>query len=181
MSSFLPLNAKLEVRAGTRSPFNCENAIIRSSVKTVAQVLVLRVGAHAHERQDGNRFLSSKRFAVWREIRWTGRCALAYHAINLQGSHHILQFHLPHPFQRLANAILDLVEDLLGNANAARFGQWFDAGGDVDAIANDVLITMDNIASMNSNTNLEIPMRWIEGIPLRDHLLYFNPALHGRQ
>jgi hypothetical protein len=131
--------------------------------------------------KNGNRFLSLRRFVVWREIRRTGRCAPAYHAINLQRSHHILQFHLPHPFQRLGDAIRDLVEDLLGNTNAARFGQWFDASGDIDPIANHVVITMDNIASMNSDTNLEIPLRWIDGISLRDHLLNFNPALHCRQ
>src|SRR6266487_2111641 len=129
MSSFLPLNAKLEVRAGTRSPFNCENAIIRSSV----------------------------------------RPSLRY---SFSGSELML---------RKGNTVLDLVEDLLGNTNAARSGQWFDASSDVDAIANHVVITTDNIARVNSDTNLKYLLRWLGGISLCDHLLNFNPALHCPQ
>ena len=108
-------------------------------------------------------------------------CALVSDPINLKRPDHILEFHLPHPFQRIGKAILDLIEDLLGNTNAACSGQWYDASSDVDAIANHVVSTTDNIAGVNSDTNLEIPLRWIGGISLGDRLLDFNPALHCRQ
>ena len=89
------------------------------------------------------------------ETRWTGRCALVSDPINLQRPHHILKFHLAYPLHRFGNAILDLVEDLPGDTNAACSGQWFDTSGDVDSIPNHIVIAPHNIASMNSDTHLE--------------------------
>ena len=54
-SSFFPLNAKEDVRAATCRPDTLASAVIRSSVNAVAEVLVLPVRAHVHERQHGDR------------------------------------------------------------------------------------------------------------------------------
>ena len=56
-----------------------------------------------------------------------------------------------------------------------------DASSDIDAIANHVVSTTDNIACVNSDTDLEIPLRWIGRVSLSDCLLNFNSALHRRQ
>src|SRR4029453_14482289 len=139
MSSFFPLNAKLEVRAGTRRPFNREKAIIRSSVRP-----------------------SLKYSFSWPELMLTkGRTAMDFPVteilwiwegfgdpVNLQWLLDILECHWPHSFQRFGKVILDLVKNLLRNTNAARTTQWHDASSDVDAIANHVVSMTDNIARM---------------------------------
>jgi hypothetical protein len=90
-----------------------------------------------------------------------GRCALVSDPINLKRPDHILEFHLAHPFRGIDKAILDLIENLLRNTNAALFSQWYDASSDVDAIANHIVSTTDNISGMNSDTDVEFSLRWI--------------------
>ena len=113
--------------------------------------------------------------------RWTRRRALVFDPVNFQRLRDIPECHPPHAFHRIGDAFLDLVEDLLGNANAARSRQWFDASSNVDAIANHVVITTDNVAQVNSDAHLEYPFRWIDRSSLYDRLLNLNPALHCRQ
>ena len=59
-----------------------------------------------------------------RKVRQIGRRALVSDPINLKRPDHILEFDLPHPFQRIDKATLDLIEDLPRNTNAACSGQW---------------------------------------------------------
>jgi hypothetical protein len=76
---------------------------------------------------------------------------------------------------------LDLIEDLLRNANTTGSGQGFNASSDIDAIANYIVLGADHVAQVDSDTYLETALRRINGISLCDRLLNLNPAFHGRQ
>ena len=55
MSASLPLNEKADVRAATRNASIFERALEQFFSQAVAEVFVLRIGAHIDERQNGDR------------------------------------------------------------------------------------------------------------------------------
>ena len=58
---------------------------------------------------------------------------------------------------------IELVPDLLvngmGDANRAGLGESLEAGGDVDAIAEDVAAIDDHVAEIDTDPELETPVR----------------------
>ena len=58
---------------------------------------------------------------------------------------------------------IELVPDLLvngmGDANGARLGESLEAGSDVDAIAKDVVAIDDHVAKIDTDPELETPVR----------------------
>src|SRR5262245_308675 len=109
----------------------------------------------------------------------TRRCAFVFNPVNLERLHDIFECDRPHSFQRFSDALLNLIEDLLRDANTAGSGQAFDASSDVNAIANYIVLGMDHVAQVDSDTHLETALR-INGISLCDRLLNLNPAFHCR-
>jgi hypothetical protein len=57
---------------------------------------------------------------------------------------------------------IELIPDLLingvGDANGTRLGESLEAGGDVDAIAEDVAAVDDNVAEIDTDPELEPPV-----------------------
>ena len=53
----------------------------------------------------------------------------------------------------------DLLVDGLGDANGARLGERLEPGGDVDAIAKDVVAIDDHVAKIDTDPELETPFR----------------------
>src|SRR4029077_17937538 len=149
--------------------------------QTVTQVLVLGVCAHVQERQDGDGFLSARMPVGLHEGRGTRRCSRIFDPVNVQRVHDIFECHRPHPFQRFCKPLLDLIEDLLGNADTAWSRQRFDASSDVHAVPNYIVVAADNVAQVDSYTHLKTPLCWIARISLCDRLLNLNPAFHCLQ
>src|SRR4030095_15092608 len=112
---------------------NLLNALTISS-GAVDAVSFLALGKVFTAFMTGNfAFLSRRELVGLHEIRWIGRCALVSDPVNLKRPDDILEFHLPHSLRRTGKAVRYLIEDLLGNTNAALCGQGYNPSGDVNA------------------------------------------------
>jgi hypothetical protein len=64
--------------------------------------------------------------------------------------------------------MVEAARSILANAgrtaNAARLGQAFEAGGDVDAVAKDVAVFDDDVADVNADAELDAVVRRQRGI-----------------
>ena len=75
--------------------------------------------------------------------------------------------------------VADLVAHGARDANAAGIGEHFETRGDVDAIAENIVLLDDDIAQINADAELDPPRRRHIGIAPRHPALDFGCARHG--
>ncbi len=83
--------------------------------------------------------------------------------------------------QLLRHFVFDLLEHRAGHADAARRGQWLDAGGHVHAITVDVAGLRYHVANMDADSDADLPFDGLRLIALAEGSLQSNGALHRRQ
>jgi hypothetical protein len=71
----------------------------------------------------------------------------------------VLQLRLRQSNERRVDLVANLIEHRSGDADAAGFGQWLDAGGDVHAIAEDVAVPDFDVAEMEANAQPDTVVR----------------------
>ena len=74
---------------------------------------------------------------------------------------------------------LDLVVDAAGDVDAAGLGQRLQAGGDVDAVAEQVVALDHDVAEVDADPELEPPVRRQLGVAGSKLLLDLDRAAHG--
>ena len=113
----------------------------------VGEILLLGIAAHVLERQHGDRRLVGQ----WQC--WCGRLGVALLAecdpIDPHRTRDVLQALLAGVDEVGRHLALHLPPGVLGDRNAARFGDAFDPRRDVDAVAEDVLALDDDIADVD--------------------------------
>jgi hypothetical protein len=65
------------------------------------------------------------------------------------------------------------------DADATRLRQGFEASGDVDPVAKDVVAIDDDVAEIDADTEFNAPFRRHTGIPLGDLPLHVDRTAHG--
>ena len=73
---------------------------------------------------------------------------------------------LAHVFEADIELVLDLVEDVVSDTDAARIGQTFQRWSDVDAVAVDVVVLDDDFAVIDPNPVDDLTFVWNVGIAL---------------
>ena len=72
-----------------------------------------------------------------------------------------------------------MAEGVFGDADPIGLGDAFEPGGDVDAVAEDVVTLDEHIAEMDADAPLHAAVAGNCGIPLRRHLLQRQGAFDG--
>jgi hypothetical protein len=85
--------------------------------------------------------------------------ALGSDAVGADRSRDILKRLLAHVFESEVELAHRILPDPGRNANAARLGQAFEAGGDIDAVAEDVAVLDDDVADVDANAELDASLR----------------------
>src|SRR5579872_4956783 len=84
------------------------------------------------------------------------------------------------PFERIANFVLQLIIDLLRYADAFGFGKWMDSGSNVHGVPENVAAFFaNNIAKMNSDSNLDVPLVFGGNVVVVQRFLDFNRTVYG--
>src|SRR3984893_3399 len=165
-------------------PFDPRQSVQQILAYPVAQILVLLVGTHVHEREHGD---GSLLFAAGLARR-SRRLPLArgrlpgfwpeYDAIHLHRPLDVLQLDLAYARQCLRDFVVYLIEHLLCYRDPTRIGQWLDARGDVHAVAHNVVPPAQDIAQVNANSNLPLSACWSAQVAPGQCLLEFDGAIH---
>jgi hypothetical protein len=74
--------------------------------------------------------------------------------------------------------VADVVMNRIGDEHPAGIGERFDAGGDVDAVAIEVVALDNHVAEIDADAQFDAALRRDTGVPLRHRLLHFNRAAH---
>ena len=73
----------------------------------------------------------------------------------------------------------DLTVGVFGKADAARFANPLQSGGDVDAVAHQVAVAfLDHVAEMDADPKFDAPVRCDPSVALDHRPLDFNGAVH---
>src|SRR5262249_38742710 len=83
----------------------------------------------------------------------------------------ILEHHVFQP-------MVDLVAHRGRDADAARFGKHFETRGDVDTVAEDIVVLDDHVAQIDAEAKLDPPCRRDVGVASRHAALNFRGAHH---
>ena len=75
-------------------------------------------------------------------------------------------------------AVAHLVMDRIGDEHPAGISQGFDPGGDVDAVAIEVVALDDHVAEIDADAQFDAAVRFDPGVPLGHRLLHFDRAAH---
>ncbi len=148
----------------------------------IGEILLFGIAAHVVERKHGDGgFVGNgrrRRFFRHRGLR-LNRDA------NLQRIHSdrigdVLELHCAAIIDRQIEPCLDLPVGLVGETDTARFAYAFQPGGDVDAIAHQIAITLlDDIPQMNADAKFDAALRGQPGIAFDHAALHFDGAAHG--
>src|SRR5215470_9783884 len=74
--------------------------------------------------------------------------------------------------------VAHLVMDRIGDEHAAGGGQGFDARGDVDAVAVEVVSLDNNVAEIDADAQLDAVVRLDARVPPGHYLLHLDRAAH---
>ena len=74
--------------------------------------------------------------------------------------------------------VTDLVAHHPADADAARFGQTFETGGDVDPVAENIAVLDDDVALVNADPEHDAPVRRHAGVAFRHRALHVHRAAH---
>jgi hypothetical protein len=95
---------------------------------------------------------------------------------------HRLSYISKGPLSHIIAGDLDLASHLpigiIGHADPARFGDAFKAGGNIDAVAEDIIIIKNDVTDMNADAEFDPLILRHGGILLGHAALEFNRAAH---
>ena len=91
----------------------------------------------------------------------------------------VLDALLAHILEAVGQLPPDMIPHAAGDADAAGLGQAFDAGGDVDAIAEDVAVLHHDVAEIDADAKPHLALRRQLLIRLREIALDLHRALDG--
>jgi hypothetical protein len=74
--------------------------------------------------------------------------------------------------------VADMVVHRPRHADPAGLGQGFEAGGDVDAVAVDVVVVADDVAEIDADAEFDAPLGRHIGVALGHSLLHLDGAAH---
>ncbi len=129
--------------------------------QAVGEELLLGIAAHVDERQDRDRGLvqwprrragrgGAAAAGVLRSSRTTRNTRI--------GREMFFTLCSPRSSKRDAEPAADLVADRARDADAARLGQLLQARGDVDAVAEDVVVLADHVAEVDADPELDLAL-----------------------
>ena len=90
----------------------------------------------------------------------------------------VLQGLRPEVVEHEIDLAADLPVRVVGNADAAGLGEFFQAGGDVDAVAEDIVLVDHDVAEMDADAEFDPLIRRNGGVAHRHAALDFDRALH---
>ena len=151
--------------------------------QAVGEEFLLGVAAHVGERQHRDRGLLRRRLArcARRPRLDRGRLgAVEAHPEDAERAGDVLDGLLALVLERDVEAVadLDLVADRARHADAARLGQLLQARGDVDAIAEDVVVLEDHVAEVDADAELDPARRRHIRVAPRHPALDLDRTLH---
>src|SRR5260221_167499 len=83
-----------------------------------------------------------------------------HRAVHLHRQFDVLQAGLSQAGEADIDFVAHLVEDDLTDAHAARYGQWLDARGEIDAVAVNVAPAGHDVADMDADAQAHVPRCW---------------------
>jgi hypothetical protein len=86
---------------------------------------------------------------------------------------------LAHRLEGKRELVADVIVDRARDADPARLGQTFQAGGDVDAVAQDVTVFDNDIAQVDADAERDAPVRSLRRLALGDGFLDRYRAFDG--
>ncbi|MCY1231172.1 hypothetical protein D9M72_436100 [compost metagenome] len=135
--------------------------------QAIGEELLIRVAAHVVERQHHDRRLADGPFRIGLVRRRRQDHAFGPDAIEMHGAADVLQYLLAKVFDRQFEAVGHLCRHRGGHADAADIGQLLDARGDVDAVAEDVVVLEDDVAEIDADAEFDPPvLRHVAVAPL---------------
>ena len=129
----------------------------------VAEIFLLRIAAHVLEGQDGDRWLVGQR------KHRTSRSTVEADTIHPHRLRDVLQLLIAKVLISKTDFCADFLVDLAGHADTARFRDSLQPRSDVDAVAEDSIIVVDNVTEVDADTKLHTPLGLDCGIAF-DHL-----------
>ena len=107
---------------------------------------------------------------------WHGR---AGHAIHADRPGDILECVLAHVLETKIELARDLIIDARRNADAPGFGDGFKPRGDIDAIAEQIVVFYDHVAEIDPDAKLHLAAGRKRVVARLERLLDFDRAAHG--
>ena len=142
----------------------------------VGEIFLLRVAAHIGEGQNRDRRLVGERRAGTRPNGC--RAGSRHHTVCPNGPRDVLERLLADIGELSRDLAAHLAKGVFGDADAARFSQAFEARGDVDTVAIDVVGLDDHVAEVDADAQFDAAFRPDAGVPLRHRLLHLDRAAH---
>src|SRR5262249_39773630 len=103
-------------------------------------------------------------------------------SINLQRRLNIFQGYRAEPNELAGKFVVDLIVNLLTQANPTRLGQRLDPGGYINAITEYIVLAIDDVSHMNADANLDFDaLARCRRIVVFQNLLYFCRAANRLQ
>jgi hypothetical protein len=149
-----------------------------SSVTPSAKYLLLGIAAHIGEGQHRDRWLS--RWHHGRDVRRIGARPLSGRAKNNAVGPHRAGDVLDQPLAHILEGEVEFVAHLIAHdaagADATWIGQRFEAGSDVDPVAEDVAILNDDVADIDAHAEFDALFRRDAEVTCRHFALHFDRA-----
>src|SRR6516165_357727 len=102
--------------------------------------------------------------------------SLRHHAIYPDRPADVLELLLADVLEGEVELARDILMNASRHADAARLGQAFEPGRDVDAIAKDVAVLDDDVADVDADAELDTTVRGQRGIAFAHRRLYLGRA-----
>ena len=99
--------------------------------------------------------------------------------VNPDRSRNVFDGLLAHVLEAEAQLVSHLVVDIARNQNAARLSERLQPCRDVDAVAIDIVAVADDVADINTDTELNAALGWHLGVTLGHTALDFDGAAHS--
>jgi hypothetical protein len=100
------------------------------------------------------------------------------HRIDSYRARDVLEFALTEVDEIAGNPPLDLPEDVIGHADAARISDAFDTGGDINPISEDVTAIDDDVADIDADAEIDALFQRHAAVTLGHGLLDIDRAAH---
>src|SRR5262249_15004999 len=146
------------------------------------EVLLLGIAAHIGEGQHRDRWLSWCRLRQRydRDVRRIGSRPLGgrtkNNAVRPHGAGDVLDQPLAHILEGEVEFVAHLLAHDAAGADATWIGQRFEAGGDIDPVAEDVAILDDDVADIDAHAEFDALFRRDAEITYRHVALHFDRA-----
>jgi hypothetical protein len=141
----------------------------------VDEIFLLRVAAHVLKRQHRD----GRAFGRCRNFRRLGRGLVELNAIDPHRLLDVLEALVAGIGKGGVDLAAHLPECVIGDADAASFGNGFQPRGNVDAVAEDVALVDDDVADVNPDAQFDAPVGGFVRIALRHSALLLDGAAGG--